>query len=653
MIYGDSPKLVFPKQINDEASQNSSQDNLLQNLGDQKKEEKRKNFFSKNHNYGRQISMFISSSLRLQTRAPDNKNNRKKYFEKASKTRALFFTKSVTRFIRTKSFSNDKKGNSPLYLFSLIEKSDRNTKHGQIYHSLLVYDITISILSIFSILLTIIDNESFATRSINFLLKYAKMENTPVISHKYYYLIQTIKINLFENCVRIINGIVSFSILMLLIAKYRTKHAQFLLLKKVTKHDTMITSGLFIKMIVESILGVIFFPPFVNYIVKITKGTIISYIPLNSYLSVLTLGKIYLTFPLLKHTTIWGNHIAQTIYRNNKVKQKTFLYLRMIYHNHRFRTIGITIAIIIVLLSFFTHFFEFGSIETSVIKDGGFEKLEECFWLITAIMIGTGSHQTFPNSFLGKVFTSIAGITRTLILLLIYLTIGNYIFLSEEENRAYAKMKKMFSSENKEAKAANIIKIVVTMRKFYQRKKAFKLQTMISLKENSEIRNPEFSFQRKQTNEIQMTKNLMIFEQFFILFLLKLYCTRFVNNYMISCAYYVPINNILKRIKTTFEHNVSIMIEAFDTTENVNDDFLSIVETQNEIKEKIEILIEKQNIINKYLLQKFNMLYYNKEKRFKNTRSNIVKRPLFYKALQKINISRVPTKSSVKRYQGP
>ena len=35
-----------------------------------------------NHNYGKQVSMFISSSLRLQTRAPDAQNNRKKFFEK-------------------------------------------------------------------------------------------------------------------------------------------------------------------------------------------------------------------------------------------------------------------------------------------------------------------------------------------------------------------------------------------------------------------------------------------------------------------------------------------------------------------------------------------------------------------------------------------
>ena len=91
------------------------------------------------------------------------------------------------------------------------------------------------------------------------------------------------------------------------------------------------------------------------------------------------------------------------------------------------------------------------------------------------------------------------------------------------------------------------------------------------------------------------------------------------------------------------------MVEAFDTTENVNDDFLSIAETQNEIKDKIEELIEKQNIINKYLLSKFNRLYYKKEKRFKSTRSNDVKRSLDNKALQKVNISRVPTKSSGKR----
>lgn len=649
MIFGDSPKLFFPKRNSDEVSQNSSQDNLLQNINNQNKEDKRKNFFSKNHNYGKQVSMFISSSLRLQTRAPDAQNNRKKFFEKPSKTRAQFFTKSTTRFIRTKSFTKDKKENSPLYLFSLIEKTDRNTKYGQIHHSLLVYDITISILSILSILLTIIDNESFATRSINYLLTFAKMENTPVIPHRYYHLIQTMKINLFENCIRIINGLISFSILIFVIAKYRTKHEQFRLFQKATKHDSMITSGLFIKMVFESIVGVIFFPPYINYIVKTTKGTIISYIPLNSYLSVLTLGKIYLTFPLLKHTTIWGNHIAQTIYRNNKVRQRTFLYLKMMFHNHRFRTIGIITVIIIVILSLFTHFFEFGSIETNIVKDGNFEKLEECFWLITVILIGIGSNKTFPSSFFGRVFTSIAGIIRSLIILLISLTIGNYIFLSEEENRAYVKMKKMFSSENKEQKAVNIIKMMVIMRKFYKRKKAFKLQTMVSPQEKTEIRNPEFSFRRKQTNEHQMTKNLMILEQFFILLLLKFYCTRFVNNYVISCAYSVPINNILKRIKTTFEDNVSIMVEVFDTTENVNDDFLSIAETQNEIKDKIEELIEKQNIINKYLLSKFNGLYYKKEKRFKSTKSNDVKRSLVNKALQKVNISRVPTKSSGKR----
>ena len=71
---------VIKEANNEDNSQNSSNANLLQMIQKEDKEEKRKNMLKKQRNYGKQVSMFVSSSLRLMTKVEQStqNNNRKK-----------------------------------------------------------------------------------------------------------------------------------------------------------------------------------------------------------------------------------------------------------------------------------------------------------------------------------------------------------------------------------------------------------------------------------------------------------------------------------------------------------------------------------------------------------------------------------------------
>ena len=629
---------VIKEANNEDNSQNSSNANLLQMIQKEDKEEKRKNMLKKQRNYGKQVSMFVSSSLRLMTKIEQStqNNNRKKFFDKPSKTRAQFFHKTTTRFIRTKSFTNNKKENSPLYLFSLIDKTDKNTKYGQIHRLIHLYEIVISVLSLISIVLMIADNEIYVQRAIDFLVKYAEIENTSTIPYKEYHLITNINAKTVENAFRIGNIIISVIIVLCVIMKNITKYEQDILFKRITEYDKFSSSKFVYHMIIESIIGIIFYPPYVNCFFEIHRDNRESYFTLNAFFAIVSLSKLYLAIPLLKHLSIWGNHIAQTIYRNNEIKPSLSLYFKLIYHNSRLRSIAIYIISIIVTISFLIHFVGFASVNRTV-GSNHFDSLSETFWITSNILVGIGEMIFFPSSFCGRFLVVITAIFHWVIYLLIILTIGNYIFLSEEEGRAYMKMKKMFSSDNKEQKAVNVIKMLMIMRKFAQRKKQFQTQLDLT-KSDINYKEEGFSFRRsKSTIELQQhTNNLMILEQFFILLLLKFYSLRFLNNYIISSSYSVPIDNIVKRIKSSLEDNVNQTVETFDKTENINDDFLQIAENQLEFKERVETLVGKQKEILNYLMRNFNSLYYKKTKRFKSNGQNEMKHR---KSKQYLNIN--------------
>lgn len=643
---------VIKEANNEDNSHNSSNANLLQGVQKEDKEEKRKNMVKKQRNYGKQVSMFVSSSLKLMTKVDQitQNNNRKKFFDKPSKTRAQFFHKTTTRFIRTKSFTNNKKENSPLYLFSLIDKTDKNTKYGQIHRLIHLYEIVISVLSLISIMLMIADNEIYVQRAINFLVKYAEIDHTSTIPYKEYHLIKNINAKTVENAFRIGNIVISVIIVLCVIMKNITKYEQDILFKRITEYDKFSSSKFVYHMIIESIIGIIFYPPYVNCIFEIHRDSRESYFTLNSFFAIVSLSKLYLAIPLMKHLSIWGNHIAQTIYRNNEIKPSLSLYFKLIYHNSRLRTIAIYIISIIVTISFLIHFVDFASVNRTV-GSNHFDSLSETFWLTSNILVGVGAMIFFPSSFCGRFLVIITAVFHWVVYLLIILTIGNYIFLSEEEGRAYMKMKKMFSSDNKEQKAVNVIKMIMIMRKFAERRRQFQTQLVDLTKSDINNKDEEFSFRRsKSTIELQQhTNNLMILEQFFILLLLRFYSLRFLNNYIISSSYSVPIDNMVKRIKSSLEDNVNQTVETFDRTENINDDFLQIAENQLEFKERVENLVGKQKEILNYLMRNFNSLYFKKTKRFKSNGQNEMKKRKSRQYLDiKPKISKLQTKHHLK-----
>ena len=188
-----------------------------------------------------------------------------------------------------------------------------------------------------------------------------------------------------------------------------------------------------------------------------------------------------------------------------------------------------------------------------------------------------------------------------MILSMSILSLSRIVMFTEEENKAYSKLKKLGSIENKEHKACNVIKVICFIKEFYGRTGGF-------------ARAVDKRNKLTVIAQEQKAQNLFIEEKYILLFLLHFYLKRFVDPNTISSSYSLPMNHCLKRIKNKIKENFNSMMEIFEITENIDVTLNDFLQEQYEISEKVSNIVTKQKIILSFLMNRFNEMHLQKMK---------------------------------------
>ena len=188
-----------------------------------------------------------------------------------------------------------------------------------------------------------------------------------------------------------------------------------------------------------------------------------------------------------------------------------------------------------------------------------------------------------------------------MILSMSILSLSRIVMFTEEENKAYSKLKKLGSIENKEHKACNVIKVICFIKEFYGRTGGF-------------ARAVDKRNKLTVIAQEQKAQNLFIEEKYILLFLLHFYLKRFVDPNTISSSYSLPMNHCLKRIKNKIKENFNSMMEIFEITENIDVTLNDFLQEQYEISEKVSNIVTKQKNILSFLMNRFNEMHLQKMK---------------------------------------
>ena len=132
--------------------------------------------------------------------------------------------------------------------------------------------------------------------------------------------------------------------------------------------------------------------------------------------------------------------------------------------------------------------FESGKYENGVLKSN-VDNLLNAIWLSFSIITTLSVGDYYPVTFIVNLLSIIFGILGLYSITLIIFAFGDFSHFSFNEMKSYVKLKKISSGENKEAKAATAIQLLLRIRRniiIYRKRKGQDLNTTdISVSNNS------------------------------------------------------------------------------------------------------------------------------------------------------------------------
>jgi hypothetical protein len=498
-------------------------------------------------------------------------------------------TQSVKQNVPLKSIifmhSNSKvkkvlKKYDPLLIADLLKKSEENSIYTSYHKKTWVIDLIVFILIILNITFSLIDNEIYITYSDIFMKDYMDQHNITVMNIESLEVISQRLISPEENLFRILNG--SFSVIscILLIIRYKIQIKLLQIDDKLSKYDTIFTSGLIWPLLLELCVCIIFYPPFINFIISgDTMGLLFIY-NLNSVFSIFALMKLYSSIRVISYTSRWTTNTAVAICNKFRVKPGFQFMFKSEMRKRPTRILLFLLLLSLILLAFMLRTFEYGIIDPTSSKglkiSNDLSYLANCFWLISVTMMTVGYGDYFPSSHLGRFIGVIACIIGMLLLSLVVVSFSVITELTKEQKKALNKIQKRLAMDNLEDNAANVIKVILQIRRV--------------------------NYQKSQKK---------LFKQFILLAKFKKCVTTFVENSRITRLHTVPIDDMLGLLDFKISKDLESLSGKINLLKNVDKEIDSIQNVQVEQTQRFHKVLEMQDKISEYLV-KFNNLNFDK-----------------------------------------
>ena len=515
-------------------------------------------------------------------------------------------------------YTNEKRGT---VMQTILDDPNIKKKEG-LLAKIKIYSFIQSVTSLVSILLCIIDVELYNKYSYNYIIE-------KKIEYGKYYEIENREINSRENVVRIINGAFSFICLIMtffiFVAKYnfekeetkkllwkRNRSLNFIYDINNKKKFTKINNKEQIfKLVIRSIINILFYPPKLNYISYSYYNNILCIYPFNSFFLLLSSLKLYNIYRCIFYFIPVTSTIGKTICQKHNVKLNVKFMFRTIYSRHKISFPLIIILIITILISILLRNIEIFSNDLTLLKTIDLDtananflmyhdiNIYETLWIYLSFLMKNPGKDVNPRTPLGKILLLIIFIIGTLFLYIIYFRLINLMKLDRTSFQAYSKLTKLFLPENKENKASEVILSFILLKKYYLR------YTTKEIEKQLEINNKENDFKKRRRSVICLEinkmreKNILALRQKKNIFLRVKFC--------FFLKFFSDINNYIDSYKISRKQPIN-MSSLFQNLEGKMDDIIESLDSKLSGINSIENIFERLKMNGNILLKKIKKL---------------------------------------------
>ena len=216
----------------------------------------------------------------------------------------------------------------------------------------------------------------------------------------------------------------------------------------------------------EIVLLSIVSPPYINTYISGKFLGIKFIFTLNSFLSTLSVFKLYIIFQTYALFSKWTNEDNLPICKRYGISPGVRFSIRSAFKRNPFQIIIYSIFLIMTYLIFILNFFEIGVFIGNV--NDGFLKYTESigtsYWIIAETCVTLGYGEVTPKSIIARVISIISVFFGWFFISLLILFSGVKIAFDNEENIAFIKYKRNEFEERTKEKATLVIKYVLELR---------------------------------------------------------------------------------------------------------------------------------------------------------------------------------------------
>jgi len=492
-------------------------------------------------------------------------------------------------------------------LKSIVTNDDtiygKNTKFKEFLHILL------ALFSLISVIFSILDNElyikntrTYLKNNFNISLTDLTNEEFKVLEYSSHYL-EKRKISTTENIFRYISLISSNICCFILFRKYKIQIYLYKLDKKFSEYDGLFSTGNWKKLTVECIICLICIPPYINKIVCISQLSIRYIYTLNSLILPFTFFKLYNIGRMYFLLSKFNSKISKTICQTHKISSGFFFTIKSEITLSPIK-IGIACFFVVILIfSFLVRDLENLGYDKKKGLEGNkglndLQNLMNNIWMLIVIITGVSYGDKYPRTNLGRIIVYIVCLIGMLLIGFSIAIISETIYFNENEEKAFSKLKKIFSTENIEHKAGNVIKDLLLMRRNI----------------------------KKSKNDLTKlyNKHELFCEKIIICMKIKSDSINFKNKLHVSRSYSMPINDAIFHMEHKLYENLILFSNHLDKVSVIESDFNILKKQQNSITRSIKKINYLQDKISKFLIEKHNFNYLNEGKIKKERKKKLI-----------------------------
>ena len=424
------------------------------------------------------------------------------------------------------------------------------------------------------------------------------------------------KLSFEENLVRILNGIFSLlsvgALIFSHIIKNKAIKKNILSKNKKSKEIKMTLFDIFFKkdnkiiLIVEGIICIFFYPPFINEVFYGKYCETIYVVPLNTIFYFLCCLKIIPIIAFYKRYSKYNSVYSKKIFHDKGIKMHRNFIFRSTYSKYPLLSSICCILIFIFLSDFLILSFEAFFYNN---KNENYNNLNEHRLTYNLVRLVYISLKQFPKVLtpitpLGKIFLYILGIFGSAFVCFLLRYLNGLFDFNPQEQKAYSKLQKLFNPENKIYKAANLIKLIILKKKL-----------LVDF-EKKKLNEKDFFNEKKCINFLR-EKNKFYLHKFVLTIKTSIHSKNFMNEFKIASNYSLPLDDIL----ITFQNR---MLENLANANNRVDVYLDMHTILKNVEKNNQKFIESiinsnkiQNEVIKFLFNYYGELISQKKKRKK------------------------------------